>query len=66
MTKVHDCSFLSSITLMGQPAEVYLYGSQMWIFGLATFFLVPFVGYVMIPFFRKSKYTSAYQVSRQD
>ncbi|XP_054267670.1 sodium-coupled monocarboxylate transporter 2-like [Macrosteles quadrilineatus] len=54
-------SFLSSITLMGQPAEVYLYGSQMWIFGLATFFLVPFVGYVMIPFFRKSKHTSAYQ-----
>ncbi|XP_046673461.1 sodium-coupled monocarboxylate transporter 2-like [Homalodisca vitripennis] len=54
-------SFLSSITLMGQPAEVYQYGAQMWIFGLATFFLVPFVGYVMIPFYRKAKYTSAYQ-----
>lgn len=56
-------SFLSSITLMGQPAEVYLYGPQMWIFGLATFFLIPVVGYVMIPFFRQLKYTSAYQVS---
>ncbi|KAK9507166.1 hypothetical protein O3M35_007078 [Rhynocoris fuscipes] len=54
-------SFLSSITLMGQPAEVYLYGAQQWLFGIAAFFIVPVVGYVMVPFFRKRNYFSAYQ-----
>ncbi|XP_073979656.1 sodium-coupled monocarboxylate transporter 1-like isoform X2 [Rhodnius prolixus] len=54
-------SFLSSITLMGQPAEVYLYGAQQWLFGIASFIIVPVVGYVMVPFFRERNYFSAYQ-----
>uniref|UniRef100_A0A0A9X2G5 Sodium-coupled monocarboxylate transporter 2 n=1 Tax=Lygus hesperus TaxID=30085 RepID=A0A0A9X2G5_LYGHE len=53
--------FLSSITLMGQPAEVYLYGAQQWLFGFATFLLIPIVGYYMVPFFREKNYFSAYQ-----
>ncbi|XP_039298800.1 sodium-coupled monocarboxylate transporter 1 isoform X1 [Nilaparvata lugens] len=54
-------SFLSSITLMGQPAEVYLYGPQLWLFGLSSLIIVPIVGNVMVPFFRDKNYTSAYQ-----
>ncbi|XP_075212060.1 sodium-coupled monocarboxylate transporter 1-like [Lycorma delicatula] len=54
-------SFLSSITLMGQPAEVYLYGPQMWLFGVSSFAIIPLVGYVMVPFYRGSNYTSAYE-----
>lgn len=55
-------SFLSSITLIGQPAEVYLYGGQQWLFGMATFFIIPIVGYIIVPFFRGKNYCSAYQV----
>ncbi|XP_014284646.1 sodium-coupled monocarboxylate transporter 2 [Halyomorpha halys] len=54
-------SFLSSITLIGQPAEVYLYGGQQWLFGMATFFIIPIVGYIIVPFFRGKNYCSAYQ-----
>ncbi|KAL0273741.1 UNVERIFIED_CONTAM: hypothetical protein PYX00_006346 [Menopon gallinae] len=54
-------SFLSSITLMGQPVEVYLYGPQMWLMGLASFVVVPVIGYIFVPFFRKMKVTSAYE-----
>ncbi|CAH0390866.1 unnamed protein product [Bemisia tabaci] len=54
-------SFLSSITLMGQPAEVYQYGPQLWMFGASAFLVVPFIGYRMVPFFLSHKYTSAYQ-----
>lgn len=54
-------SFLSSITLIGQPAEVYLYGSQLWLFGMSSFFIIPIVGYIIVPFFRGKNYYSAYQ-----
>ncbi|KAJ1528624.1 hypothetical protein ONE63_007020 [Megalurothrips usitatus] len=54
-------SFLSSITLMGQPAEVYLFGPQLWLFGVAAFLAIPVINYVMIPFFHKMQLTSAYE-----
>lgn len=54
-------SFLSSITLMGQPAEVYLFGPQLWLFGVAAFLAIPVINYVMIPFFHKLQITSAYE-----
>jgi len=47
---------------MGQPAEVYLYGPQLWMFGLASFFCIPIVGYIFIPFYCKMQFTSAYEV----
>ncbi|KAI5749541.1 hypothetical protein M8J76_008110 [Diaphorina citri] len=31
-------SFLSSITFIGQPAEVYKFGPQLWMFGVSCFF----------------------------
>ncbi|XP_059478941.1 sodium-coupled monocarboxylate transporter 1-like [Neocloeon triangulifer] len=54
-------SFLSSITLMGQPAEVYLFGPQLWIFGLASFAAIPLTGYVLIPLYREMRLTSAFE-----
>lgn len=47
---------------MGQPVEVYLFGPQMWLMGLASFIVVPFIGHIFVPFFRKMKITSAYEV----
>ncbi|CAB3363589.1 Hypothetical predicted protein [Cloeon dipterum] len=54
-------SFLSSITLMGQPAEVYLFGPQLWLFGLASFLAIPFTGYVLIPMYHELRLTSAFE-----
>ncbi|XP_017303936.1 sodium-coupled monocarboxylate transporter 1-like [Diaphorina citri] len=56
-------SFLSSITFIGQPAEVYKFGPQLWMFGVSCFFVIPIVGYIFVPFFQKNNFTSAYQVS---
>lgn len=58
------CSFLSSITLIGQPAEAFLFGSQLWYFGISSFLVIPIVGYVFAPFFQTKKYISAYEVGR--
>jgi sodium-coupled monocarboxylate transporter 8/12/insulin-like growth factor 2 mRNA-binding protein 1 len=47
---------------MGQPAEVYLFGPQLWLFGIASFVSIPIIGYIFIPFYHKMQYTSAYKV----
>ncbi|KAL1121964.1 hypothetical protein AAG570_003372 [Ranatra chinensis] len=54
-------SFLSSITLLGQPTEIFLYGPQYWLFGLASFLMIPVVGYVLVPVFRQNNSYSAYK-----
>ncbi|XP_049805974.1 sodium-coupled monocarboxylate transporter 1-like isoform X1 [Schistocerca nitens] len=54
-------SFLSSITLMGQPAEVYIFGPQLWLFGIAMLLSIPAVCYIFIPFYHRIKCTSAYE-----
>ncbi|KAL1464737.1 hypothetical protein WDU94_004357, partial [Cyamophila willieti] len=54
-------SFLSSITFIGQPAEVYKFGPMLWMFGISCFFVIPIVGYIFVPFFQKNNFTSAYQ-----
>lgn len=47
---------------MGQPAEVYLFGPQLWLFGISSFACIPIIGYIFIPFYHKMQYTSAYKV----
>jgi sodium-coupled monocarboxylate transporter 8/12/insulin-like growth factor 2 mRNA-binding protein 1 len=47
---------------MGQPAEVYLFGPQLWMFGISSFFCIPVIGYIFIPFYYKMQFTSAYEV----
>nr|CAD7449983.1 unnamed protein product [Timema bartmani] len=56
-------SFLSSITLMGQPAEVYQFGPQLWLFGISSILSIPVIGYYFIPFFHKLNVASAYKVT---
>ncbi|EEB16190.1 sodium/iodide cotransporter, putative [Pediculus humanus corporis] len=54
-------SFLSSITLMGQPAEVYLYGPGLWLIGIAFLPILPVLIFLCVPFFRNLNVTSAYE-----
>lgn len=56
-------SFLSSITLIGQPAEAFVFGPQLVYFGISSFIVIPIIGYVFAPFFQEKKYMSAYDVS---
>ncbi|XP_046559505.1 uncharacterized protein LOC124268556 [Haliotis rubra] len=54
-------SFESSIMMLGTPAEVYVYGAQVWIslFGFLSSFLICRV--LMIPLIHPLKITSAYE-----
>ncbi|XP_071086332.1 sodium-coupled monocarboxylate transporter 1-like [Haliotis cracherodii] len=54
-------SFESSIMMLGTPAEVYVYGAQVWIalFGFLASFLICRV--LMIPLIHPLKITSAYE-----
>ncbi len=55
-------SFESSIMMLGYPAEVYVYGAQLFIklFGFMAAFLICRV--LMIPLIHPLKITSAYEV----
>lgn len=56
-------SFLSAITLLGLPAEIYTYGTQYWI-QVITFPLIMFItSYFFIPVFYALRLTSSYEVS---
>lgn len=46
---------------MGQPAEVFLYGPQLWLFGAAAFAAIPLTGYVLIPLYHELRLTSAFE-----
>ncbi|KAF4532952.1 hypothetical protein B566_EDAN000640 [Ephemera danica] len=46
---------------MGQPAEVFLFGPQLWLFGIASFAAIPLTGYVLIPMYHKMQLTSAFE-----
>jgi hypothetical protein len=46
---------------MGQPAEVFMYGPQLWLFGAAAFAAIPLTGYVLIPLYHELKLTSAFE-----
>jgi len=54
-------SFMSSITVISTPAEIYYYGAMfMWFF--VSYVLVAFiVNYLYMPFFYRQGYTSTYQ-----
>ncbi|CAG7822275.1 unnamed protein product, partial [Allacma fusca] len=57
------CSFISPITLLGNPAEIYLYGVQI---GLMMFAFVPIVFsvvYIYLPVYYNLGIKSAFEVS---
>ena len=55
-------SFMSAITLLGTPAEVYQFGSMYWLIVLAFFLVIPATNYLYMPIFYQLQVTSAYEV----
>lgn len=55
-------SFMSAITLLGTPAEVYQFGTMYWLIVLAFFLVIPATNYLYMPIFYQLQVTSAYEV----
>lgn len=55
-------SFLSSITVLGWPAEVYYNGMGIWLTLFATFFEVLFTAELILPIFYRLNLTSVNKV----
>ena len=56
-------SFMSAITVLGVPAEIYLYGTQFMLISLAYAALMPVMAFVFTPVFYNLRLTSMYEVS---
>ncbi|GFQ79989.1 sodium-coupled monocarboxylate transporter 2 [Trichonephila clavata] len=54
-------SFMSAITLLGTPAEVYRFGTQYIIINIAFCLVVPATAYLYLPVFYNLGVTSAYE-----
>ncbi|XP_054710071.1 sodium-coupled monocarboxylate transporter 2-like [Uloborus diversus] len=54
-------SFMSAITLLGTPAEIYNYGTQYIMINIAFCFVVPSTAYLYLPVFYNLQVTSAYE-----
>ena len=59
-------SFVSSIAILGNPAEVYTYGFQYWIQSFTNFISVPMMALVFLPVYYNLRLTSSYEVGRRD
>ena len=59
-------SFVSSIAILGNPAEVYTYGFQYWIQSFTNFVSVPMMAIVFLPVYYNLRLTSSYEVGRRD
>jgi Na+/proline symporter len=58
-------SFMSAITILGVPAEVYTFGTQYWMIITSYLILFPVVALVFVPVFRAVEITSSYEVSEE-
>ncbi|XP_043243518.1 sodium-coupled monocarboxylate transporter 1-like [Amphibalanus amphitrite] len=54
-------SFMSAITLLGTPAEVYQNGTQYWLIGFSYFLVTPAAAYLYMPIFFDLRVISAYE-----
>ena len=55
-------SFISAITVLGTPAEVYIYGSMFWLFGVSYILTGIVVTRLFLPVFFRLEVTSANEV----
>lgn len=55
-------SFMSAVTVLGTPAEVYRFGIMYYLFGLTYLLVVVISAEVFLPVFYKLKITSTYEV----
>lgn len=53
------CSFVSAITLLGNPVEVYFYGSQYWLISLSFIPMTALVVFLYVPVFFELSLTSS-------
>lgn len=54
-------SFMSAITLLGTPSEVYQFGFLYWLVGFSYIVVMPAAAYLYFPVFWKLQVTSAYE-----
>uniref|UniRef100_A0A8C9QX04 Solute carrier family 5 member 8, like n=1 Tax=Scleropages formosus TaxID=113540 RepID=A0A8C9QX04_SCLFO len=54
-------SFMSGITVIGTPAEVYVYGIAFWLFGFSYAIMSTFSAEIFVPLFYRLGITSAYE-----
>ncbi|KAJ8045722.1 Sodium-coupled monocarboxylate transporter 1 [Holothuria leucospilota] len=54
-------SFISPVTLLGTPAEIYTYGGQYFMFTLMQFLLFPSIAIIFVPVFHGLDITTAYE-----
>lgn len=55
-------SYMSAITVLGVPTEMYVFGTQYFLVGFAGLLTYPATCYVFLPFFHNLQLNSAYQV----
>lgn len=58
-------SFMSAITLLGTPAEMYNYGTMYWWIGISYAGAVAMSAHIYVPIFYQLKITSCYEVTSQ-
>lgn len=56
-------SYLSAITLLGVPSEIYTYGAQYYVLILSYFIICGTVAIIFVPTFRRVNITCANEVS---
>lgn len=57
-------SFMSAITLLGTPAEIYVFGTEYWLIWVGYLIMIPLTAHVFVPIFYKLKLTSVFEVKK--
>lgn len=58
-------SYISGVTVLGTPAEIYAFGTQYWLIIVPIFLMGFIVSYVYLPVFCSLQVGSSYEVSRR-
>uniref|UniRef100_A0A3Q2X9B4 Solute carrier family 5 member 8, like n=1 Tax=Hippocampus comes TaxID=109280 RepID=A0A3Q2X9B4_HIPCM len=56
-------SFMSGVTVIGTPAEAYLYGTSFWLFGIGYVIMSLVTAEIFVPLFYRLGITSAYELA---
>lgn len=57
-----DSSYISGVTILGTPAEIYNFGTQYWLIVIPIFLMGFAVSFVYLPVFSALKVGSSYEV----
>lgn len=57
-------SMMSSITLLGVSAEIYMHSTQFTVINLGYILVTPIIAYFYLPVYLKLQATSVFEVSR--